>query len=656
METVKPQSPLSSSSLSSKYYEEEQCQHSSSSSPLVLPTANNNNVSEEEDIIKNFISFKKECAKLGISLEEVNDAAKQSVSFYKKWWWSADNKNNKNNNNNNNNTTTNNHGTNDNNDEKNDDEKSHSSSQSIHNVTGMPAALAPPIVADLIVQAKTEALIALRRSNGDTTCSHFQCAVRALSTIFSQNSRSPVNIHKFEGEWLTLSRPNFPNCLGQNVDGDFLYTLGRMSFDMFRPANLRCSIKKTVVNTTEVPLSILLTNNNSNSTTPPSDSDSDSDNDNDNIHLDHLAIPWTLRKEITKLVEQRQKNTATNNNDSSCNKEQGTKVSSPLWTFDIVTYFVVEPRDTQVSETSNKKMEEETKQQDSSREECIAPSKPLKAKMTNYGYIIPNLNIQNQFSIWFTGGVVAPASASGNKADNKRSPERKKNKKNIRGHNTSSTTFDKPSTSSSCDDTDDTTLYYDAYEQEQCIPVDTGISSPPSVQLTEGIMTTITCPLPLQECRLRNKHCALHGGGVQRMSRKNRNAVSEKLASRYNRRPSHVIRNYNFLLAQQKQQLQQHSPHSNMEWEDIFAPEDNWKRTMGEYAKALAAKAFLGAEVPDHMEDDGSMKFRLNRPISGHIDVLYMDDDIRITKGNYGTIFVHVRNTIYKKLSSTPTK
>lgn len=48
-----------------------------------------------------------------------------------------------------------------------------------------------------------------------------------------------------EGTWLTLSRPSFPGCRGRNSHGEFVYTLGQMSFDMFRPTELVCSIQGT---------------------------------------------------------------------------------------------------------------------------------------------------------------------------------------------------------------------------------------------------------------------------------------------------------------------------------------------------------------------------------------------------------------------------
>lgn len=46
--------------------------------------------------------------------------------------------------------------------------------------------------------------------------------------------------------WVTLQpSPHYQECLGQNAKGNDLYTLGRMSFDMFRPTNLVCSVQWT---------------------------------------------------------------------------------------------------------------------------------------------------------------------------------------------------------------------------------------------------------------------------------------------------------------------------------------------------------------------------------------------------------------------------
>ena len=45
---------------------------------------------------------------------------------------------------------------------------------------------------------------------------------------------------------MTLSKPNYSGTIGKNEAGDSMYTLGHMSFDMFRPTKLVCSIQGTV--------------------------------------------------------------------------------------------------------------------------------------------------------------------------------------------------------------------------------------------------------------------------------------------------------------------------------------------------------------------------------------------------------------------------
>jgi hypothetical protein len=47
-----------------------------------------------------------------------------------------------------------------------------------------------------------------------------------------------------DGTWLMISPPTYPACVGVNSNGERMFTLGRMSFDMFQPADLICSIQK----------------------------------------------------------------------------------------------------------------------------------------------------------------------------------------------------------------------------------------------------------------------------------------------------------------------------------------------------------------------------------------------------------------------------
>ena len=80
------------------------------------------------------------------------------------------------------------------------------------------------------------------------------------------------------------------------------------------------------------------------------------------------------------------------------------------------------------------------------------------------------------------------------------------------------------------------------------------------------------------------------------------------------------------------------------DWQRIFAIGGAPKRDMKEFARVLAAKVLLGADIPDTMDDKGNMKYSLKRPIGGHgsafCDVLYIDDKLRIMRGHHGAMFV----------------
>lgn len=62
-----------------------------------------------------------------------------------------------------------------------------------------------------------------------------------------------------------------------------------------------------------------------------------------------------------------------------------------------------------------------------------------------------------------------------------------------------------------------------------------------------------------------------------------------------------------------------------------------------ERARHLASNILLGA-ISEPMEADGTVGFHLRRPIGGHgsafVDIVYMDDDIRVMRGHSGSIYV----------------
>ena len=86
----------------------------------------------------------------------------------------------------------------------------------------------------------------LKESMGDTSSESVQTTMSELlcaSKRSSSNARNLATTMLTEGTWLQMTRPSFSECKGQNSNGEYLYSLGRLSFDMFRPTGLVCSIQ-----------------------------------------------------------------------------------------------------------------------------------------------------------------------------------------------------------------------------------------------------------------------------------------------------------------------------------------------------------------------------------------------------------------------------
>ena len=116
-------------------------------------------------------------------------------------------------------------------------------------------------------QTKTALLNALQMTGGDVTTEPFLFALKRLRGLYKRSGldcrRRVVSTMtttatsvdetagiggttpQLEGMWLTLSRPNFHDCLGLNEQREYMYTLGRMSFGMYKPTNIVCSVQGT---------------------------------------------------------------------------------------------------------------------------------------------------------------------------------------------------------------------------------------------------------------------------------------------------------------------------------------------------------------------------------------------------------------------------
>jgi len=163
---------------------------------------------------------------------------------------------------------------------------------------------------------------------------------------------SATSTSQLEGQWFTLTKPTYLDCLGFNDDGNPMYTLGRMSFEMFRPGNLVLSIE-AVFNPMEQVMAAI-----------------------DDSKDDQFAVPKTLQEEVQRILK------------ITPAAEGDPKVV--LRTYNIVTAFVIEPHSPSFGPSSPN---------------SIVRS-PIRGIMTTYGYALSDPDNPDRLSVWFTGGKV----------------------------------------------------------------------------------------------------------------------------------------------------------------------------------------------------------------------------------------------------------
>lgn len=180
---------------------------------------------------------------------------------------------------------------------------------------------------NIISKLKYKLLHELRRNGGDVTSSIFLYNLSMLSDAYKRGQslgEIPNNDYNpNRGLWATLSKPNFKECLGRHpTTGEYMYTLGRMSFDMFPKGDLICSVRGTFNIVEDV---------------------------QDGLDTEGLIVPKSLKQEDL----------------------QG------IMTYNISIPFRIE--DTNLS-----------------------------GILTNYGYMYPDPNTPNRYSVWFTRGILEP--------------------------------------------------------------------------------------------------------------------------------------------------------------------------------------------------------------------------------------------------------
>ncbi|KAL7534544.1 hypothetical protein ACHAXR_005941 [Thalassiosira sp. AJA248-18] len=157
-------------------------------------------------------------------------------------------------------------------------------------------------------------------------------------------SATPM-ISKLEGQWFTLTKPTYLDCLGFNDDGNPMYALGRMSFEMFRPGNLVLSIDAVFNPIADVGHDI----------------------------TDQFTVPKNLEEEVRHILE-----------DEAAEDDR----KHVLRTYHIVTAFNIEPYCPSFGPSSPNSIVQ----------------RPIRGIMTVNGYTLPDPNKPDRLSVWFSGG------------------------------------------------------------------------------------------------------------------------------------------------------------------------------------------------------------------------------------------------------------
>ena len=78
----------------------------------------------------------------------------------------------------------------------------------------------------------------------------------------------------------------------------------------------------------------------------------------------------------------------------------------------------------------------------------------------------------------------------------------------------------------------------------------------------------------------------------------------------------------------------------NSTFEAAFA---NYKLRKRDRLMNWLLKRMMGLQKPTGMSTDGSMTYKMTKSPHGHLDVLFLDDELRITRGNKGTVVIAER-------------
>ena len=78
-------------------------------------------------------------------------------------------------------------------------------------------------------------------------------------------------------------------------------------------------------------------------------------------------------------------------------------------------------------------------------------------------------------------------------------------------------------------------------------------------------------------------------------------------------------------------------------WVSTFGEAETYKPRKRQRLMNWLLKRMMGLEKPTGMSTDGSMSYKMKKAPLGHLDILYLDDELRITRGNKGSVVIAER-------------
>ncbi|KAL7468514.1 hypothetical protein ACHAXS_011801 [Conticribra weissflogii] len=181
-----------------------------------------------------------------------------------------------------------------------------------------------------------------------------------------------------EGQWFSLTKATYADCLGDNDDSNPMYRLGRMTFELFMPGDLVCAIQAVFNPITEAV---------DNSTASQHLLSKHHHGYDDDFEFDemssgtgkhrrhHFTVPKALQDEVRRALRR------------ASESGSGAPV---LRTYNIVTAFTIEPYSPQFGPDSPNKL----------------VMSPIRGILTTEGFALPDPNKPDRLSVWFSGGRI----------------------------------------------------------------------------------------------------------------------------------------------------------------------------------------------------------------------------------------------------------